>query len=142
MFLLENSRCCKELLIERYNKVGDLNLYVVNARFHLKCLFLALKFAFPLISQNGGVTHFVREKVINGDVLIKFISTNNQLVDIFTKGLSTARLQLLKSRLMVDSSSISLRGDFSDDNSAVITDPTLEPHDPTTHKRKVVSYNC
>jgi hypothetical protein len=56
MFLLENSRFCKELLIERYNKVGDLNLYVVNARFHLKCLFLALKFAFPLISQNGGVT--------------------------------------------------------------------------------------
>jgi len=56
MFLLENSRFCKELLIERYNKVGDLNLYVANARFHLKCLFLALKFAFPLISQNGGVT--------------------------------------------------------------------------------------
>jgi len=59
MFLLENSRFCKELLIERYNKVGDLNLYVVNARFHLKCLFLALKFVFPLISQNGGVTHIL-----------------------------------------------------------------------------------
>jgi hypothetical protein len=54
MFLLENSRYCKELLIEMFIKVGDLNLYVVNARFHLKCLFLALKFAFPLISQNGG----------------------------------------------------------------------------------------
>jgi hypothetical protein len=53
MFLLENSRCCKELLIEKYNKVGDLNLYVVNARFHLKCLFLALKFAFPLYPKTG-----------------------------------------------------------------------------------------
>lgn len=81
--------------------------------------------------------HFVRKKVISGDILIKFISTNNQLEDIFTKGLSIARLQLLKSRLMVDSTSISLWGDFSDDNSAVITDPTLEPH-----KRKVVSYSC
>jgi hypothetical protein len=39
MFLLENSRYCKELLIERYNKVGDLNLYVVNARFHLNVYF-------------------------------------------------------------------------------------------------------
>jgi hypothetical protein len=39
MFLLENSRFCKELLIERYNKVGDLNLYVVNARFHLMFVF-------------------------------------------------------------------------------------------------------
>jgi hypothetical protein len=36
---LENSRFCKELLIERYNKVGDLNLYVVNARFHLMFVF-------------------------------------------------------------------------------------------------------
>jgi hypothetical protein len=50
---LENSRFCKELLIERYNKVGDLNLYVVNARFHLKCLFLALKFVFPLYPKTG-----------------------------------------------------------------------------------------
>jgi len=39
MFLLENSMYCKELLIERYNKVGDLNLYVVNARFHLNVCF-------------------------------------------------------------------------------------------------------
>jgi hypothetical protein len=59
LFLLENSRYCKELLIKMYNKVGDLNLYVVIARFHLKCLFLALKFAFPLIFQNGGVTMYV-----------------------------------------------------------------------------------
>jgi hypothetical protein len=32
--------------------------------------------------------HFVREKVLNRDILIKFISTSDQVADIFTKGLS------------------------------------------------------
>ena len=39
--------------------------------------------------------HFVREKVLNRDILIKFISTNDQLADIFTKSLSSARFLLL-----------------------------------------------
>ena len=54
--------------------------------------------------------HFVREKVLNRDILIKFISTNDQLEDIFTKSLSSARFLLLRSKLMVTSSPISLRG--------------------------------
>jgi hypothetical protein len=57
--------------------------------------------------------HFVREKVVNGDIQIKFISTDDQITDIFTKGLSTARFNLLKSKLMVEPSPISLRGDVS-----------------------------
>ena len=31
--------------------------------------------------------HFIRKKVLNGDILIKFISTLDQVADIFTKGL-------------------------------------------------------
>jgi hypothetical protein len=58
--------------------------------------------------------HFVREKVINGDILIKFISTLDQIADIFTKGLSTTRFTLLKSKLLVDSPLISLRGTVSE----------------------------
>jgi hypothetical protein len=54
--------------------------------------------------------HFVREKVINRDIMLKFISTHDQLVDAFTKGLSSARFLLLRSKLMVVSSLISLRG--------------------------------
>jgi hypothetical protein len=76
MFLLEKSRYCKELLIERYNKVGDLNLYVVNARFHLKCLFLALKFAFPLVSQNGGVTTWYQSSLLYGLYEWIFLESN------------------------------------------------------------------
>ena len=35
--------------------------------------------------------HFVCEKVLNWDILLKFISTHDQLADIFTKGLSSSR---------------------------------------------------
>jgi hypothetical protein len=45
--------------------------------------------------------HFVREKVLNRDVLIKFISTSDQVADIFTKGLSSSRFMFLKDKLMV-----------------------------------------
>ena len=57
--------------------------------------------------------HFIREKVLNRDVLLKFISTGDQIADIFTKGLSSARFLFLKSKLMVLSSPISLRGNVN-----------------------------
>jgi hypothetical protein len=54
--------------------------------------------------------HFIREKVLNRDILIKFISTGDQLADVFTKGLSSARFALLRSKLMVLPRPLSLRG--------------------------------
>jgi hypothetical protein len=56
----------------------------------------------------------IREKVLNGDISIKYISTHHQLADIFTNGLSSARFQLLRDKLMVCSVPISLRGDIND----------------------------
>ena len=53
--------------------------------------------------------HFIWEKVLNRDVLLKFISTGDQIANIFTKGLSSARFLFLKSKLMVLSSPISLQ---------------------------------
>ena len=35
--------------------------------------------------------HFVCEKVLRKDLLVKFISSNDKLVVIFTKGLSSSR---------------------------------------------------
>jgi hypothetical protein len=46
--------------------------------------------------------------------LIKYISTLDQIADIFTKGLSTARFTFLKSKLLVDSPPISLRETVSE----------------------------
>jgi hypothetical protein len=45
--------------------------------------------------------HFVREKVVNSDLEVKFISSRDQIADVFTKGLSSTQFLYLKSKLMV-----------------------------------------
>ena len=58
--------------------------------------------------------HFIREKVVNKDMVLRFISTDDQVADIFTKGLSTPRFSLLRSKLLVTPCPISLRGDVKE----------------------------
>jgi hypothetical protein len=78
--------------------------------------------------------HFICEKVVNGDILVKFISTLDQVVDIFTKGLSFVRFAVLKSKLMVLPSHISLRGDVKLlATNQVESDHTLPNQAPITH---------
>ena len=64
--------------------------------------------------------HFVREKVLRRDLLLKFISTHDQLADLFTKGLPSPRFNWLTSKLMWKFP-IRLRGD---DNA--ISEPPIE----------------
>ncbi|KAD3068183.1 hypothetical protein E3N88_36063 [Mikania micrantha] len=45
--------------------------------------------------------HFVREKVAQGKLKVQFISTNDQIADIFTKPLSSQRFLMLRSKLQV-----------------------------------------
>jgi len=40
--------------------------------------------------------HFIREKVFNRDIILKFISTLDQVADVFTKGLPSSRFTYLK----------------------------------------------
>jgi hypothetical protein len=54
--------------------------------------------------------HFIREKVINRDMSLRFISTGDQRADIFTKGPPTPRFQFLRDKLLVSSCPVSLRG--------------------------------
>ena len=50
--------------------------------------------------------HFLCDHVQNGDILLEFVDTNNQLVDIFTKPLNEERLNFIKHKLgMIDGSS-------------------------------------
>ncbi|KAL6989056.1 hypothetical protein U1Q18_052592 [Sarracenia purpurea var. burkii] len=44
--------------------------------------------------------HFVREKVVKKDLLIHFVSTEDQLADLLTKGLSSPKFIKLKSKLV------------------------------------------
>jgi hypothetical protein len=72
--------------------------------------------------------HFIREKVLNGDILIKFISTLDQVADIFTKGLSSARFAFLRSKLMVIPFSLSLRGDVRESTPARTSQAQVIPY--------------
>jgi hypothetical protein len=55
--------------------------------------------------------HFIRERVLRKDLQVKFVSTNDQLADIFTKGLPSSRFRDLQSKLLVPVDTIRLRGD-------------------------------
>ncbi|KAJ4779344.1 polyprotein [Rhynchospora pubera] len=54
--------------------------------------------------------HFVREKIQNKQLSVKFICSADQIGDIFTKGLAKARYHLLRDKLTVFAKQSSLRG--------------------------------
>jgi hypothetical protein len=63
----------------------------------------------------------VREKVLYKDISISFITTVDEIANIFTKGLSTARFLFLQSKLTVTPSPVSLQGDVKPHETATIT---------------------
>lgn len=54
--------------------------------------------------------YFIRERVAAGSILVRYISTDMQLVDILTKGLSSHRLSVLRDKLHISSQSCQLKG--------------------------------
>jgi hypothetical protein len=54
--------------------------------------------------------HFIRGKVIHKDITISHLSTHDQCADIFTKGLTAARFNFLRNKLMIVAPPVSLRG--------------------------------
>jgi hypothetical protein len=86
----------------------------------------------------------VREKVLNQDVIIKFISTDDQVADVFTKGLGSSLFIYLRLKLMVIPSPISLWGAVRD-NIAVAQNHTQDtlaaPHQNTQAAPNQISQN-
>ena len=54
--------------------------------------------------------HFVREKVLVGEIDLVYVSTKEQVADIFTKALRTEKLRRFRSLLGVLEMDLSLRG--------------------------------
>ena len=77
--------------------------------------------------------HFIREKVLNKDISVHYLSTHDQLADIFTKGLPSSRFLFFCDKLMVFGSPISLRGAISKYTMipAHGPDPQHQSRDPT-----------
>ena len=60
--------------------------------------------------------HFVRDMVASKSLLVKFLSTHDQLADLLTKPLSSPRFVLLRSKLNVIPIPLDLRGSVKDIN--------------------------
>uniref|UniRef100_A0A2N9GWR7 Reverse transcriptase Ty1/copia-type domain-containing protein n=1 Tax=Fagus sylvatica TaxID=28930 RepID=A0A2N9GWR7_FAGSY len=54
--------------------------------------------------------HFIREKVVRGDLALQFISIDDQLTDVFTKALPSPRFHRLCSKLLVCSTDHQFEG--------------------------------
>jgi len=74
--------------------------------------------------------HFVREKVANGSILIRFISNKDQLADLFTKALLTTQFLQLRDNLNVSNTPLRLRGRIRESKSVI---PNL-PQQTKDHK--------
>ena len=83
------------------DNVGALAL-ASNLVFHAKTKYIEVDY------------HFIHENVVNKDMVICFISIDDQVVDIFTKGLSTPRFLVLRSKLLVTPCPICLQGDVKE----------------------------
>ena len=55
--------------------------------------------------------HFIRERVLRKDLVVKFVSTTDQLADIFTKSLPTQSLIDLCRNLTVSLNHHSIKGE-------------------------------
>ncbi|PON60607.1 hypothetical protein PanWU01x14_152190 [Parasponia andersonii] len=54
--------------------------------------------------------HFVRDKVLNEELEIRFVPTSDQVADVFTRLVSPARFIQLRSKLQVEVSPFHLKG--------------------------------
>lgn len=57
--------------------------------------------------------HFIRQKILNKDITVKFICSQDHIVDVLTKGLSTSRFFELRNKLQVCLPPSSLQGGVS-----------------------------
>lgn len=59
--------------------------------------------------------YFVREKVVQGQLIVKHIPSANQIADILTKAISKSRIHTLRNNLRVQPlPTLRLRGDVKD----------------------------
>ncbi|MCO5559931.1 hypothetical protein L7F22_013535 [Adiantum nelumboides] len=54
--------------------------------------------------------HFIRERILDGDINLDYVSTEDHVVNLFTKALGVEKLQRFKGMLRLQDMALSLRG--------------------------------
>ena len=92
----------------------DLHLYLVRPQIwcdNISSIALASNPVFHARTKHLEVDyHYVREQVVRGQLLVNYLCSQDQLADLFTKGLSSSRFKFLVSKLPVVPQPVSLRG--------------------------------
>ena len=57
--------------------------------------------------------HFIKEKVMSKEGEVRFIPSEKQIADVFTKALNNSMFEYFKDKLILDKSKFSLRGDVN-----------------------------
>ena len=60
--------------------------------------------------------HFVRDMVADGSLVVRFLSSKDQLADVFTKPLSSSRFAYIRTNLNILPAQLSLQGSVKDHN--------------------------
>lgn len=113
MLLQDFSIVLPSLPVVWCDNLGALAL-ATNPVFHARSKHIAIDY------------HFIRERVAAKQLLLRHISSMDQVADVFTKPLSVSRFLYLKDKLLVRSSPASLRGNVSDMRSIPQLDLTTQ----------------
>lgn len=81
---------------------------------NLSAISLASNLMFHALTKHIEVEyHFIRKRVVRWDLQVHYVTSRDQVAGIFTRGLTSTRFQLLRSKLVVTGVPSSLRGTIS-----------------------------
>ena len=84
--------------------------------------------------------HFVHEKVLRHDLQVKYIATGDQLVDVFTKSVSTSHFLFLRSKIMVSIDPMVLKGGVKENTETGKQRLKLEEEEDEEEDQRLVQY--
>ena len=102
-YITTGSYCAQSLWIKYQLEDYGIKLDKISIRYDNKSIICLSKNSI-LHSRTKHIDiryHFIKEHVSNGDIVLEYVYTDDQLVDIFTKPLSEERFSYLRRKLRI-----------------------------------------